>query len=91
MDRIAKLRARRQAGLATMTELLELAARENRDLTAEEQTRFDALKAEDDAIGAQLAREEEVERRLAAAARPAPALPGASNLPIPAQPAEAAA
>ena len=70
-----------------MTELLELAARENRDLTAEEQTRFDALKAEDDAIGAQLAREEEVERRLAAAARPAPALPGASNLPIPAQPA----
>ena len=77
MDRITALRARRAAGLEEMDTLLKTAGAENRDLTADEQARYDALTAEDDKIAASLAREEDMERRRAAAARPVPALPGA--------------
>ena len=77
MDRITALRARRAAGLEEMDTLLKTAGAENRDLTADEQARFDALTAEDDKIAASLVREEDMERRRAAAARPVPALPGA--------------
>lgn len=85
MDRITALRARRAAGLEEIDTLLKTAGAENRDLTAEEQARYDALTAEDDQIAANIAREEDMERRRAAAARPVPALPGARPT-VPAQP-----
>lgn len=85
MDRITALRARRAAGLEEMDTLLKAAGAESRDLTADEQARYDALTAEDDKIAANLAREEDMERRRAAAARPVPALPGAAPR-VPAQP-----
>lgn len=84
MDRITALRARRAAGLDEMTALLAAAGAEDRDLSAEEQARYAALKAADDSIVAQLAREEDMERRRAAAAKPAPSLPGGPT--VPAQP-----
>jgi HK97 family phage major capsid protein len=77
MDRITALRARRAAGLEEIDALLKAAGAESRDLAAEEQARYDALTAEDDKIAANLAREEDMERRRAAAARPVAALPGA--------------
>lgn len=85
MDRITALRARRAAGLEEMDTLLKAAGAEDRDLTTEEQTKFDALKAADDSLGEQIAREEDMERRRAAAARPVPPLPGAAPR-VPAQP-----
>lgn len=85
MDRITALRARRAAGLDEMDTLLKTAGAENRDLTADEQARYTALTAEDDNISASLAREEDMERRRAAAARPVPALPVAAPR-VPAQP-----
>lgn len=85
MDRITALRARRAAGLDEVDTLLKTAGAENRDLTAEEQARYDALTAEDDKIAGNLAREEDMERRRAAAARPVAALPG-GGLRVPAQP-----
>jgi HK97 family phage major capsid protein len=88
MDRITALKARRQAGLDEMDALLALAGAEERDLTAEEQARFDALRAEDDRLAAQLAREDDMERRRAAAARPVASLPGVTRPTVPAQAAE---
>ena len=85
MDRITALRARRAAGLEEMDKILVAARSEDREFSADEQTRYDALTAEDDKIAANLAREEDMERRRAAAARPVLPLPGA--LPrVPAQP-----
>jgi HK97 family phage major capsid protein len=84
MDRINALRARRAAGLEEMDGLLNAARAEDRDLTAEEQARYDALRAQDDSVAVNLAREEDIERRKAAAARPVPSLPGAPS--VPAQP-----
>lgn len=86
MDRITALRARRAAGLDEMNALLAGAA--DRDFTAEEQAQYDALRAEDDRIAAELARLDDMERRRAAAARPVPALPGVTPQPgtVPAQP-----
>ena len=85
MDRITALRARRAAGLEEMDALLQAAAADgNRDLSAEEGARYDALRAEDDRLGAQIAREEDMERRRAAQARPRPALPGGPAPSVPA-------
>lgn len=85
MDRITALRARRAAGLEEMDTLLNAARAEDRDLTADEQARYDSLRAADDSTAAQLAREEDMERRRAASARPVPPLPGAAPR-VPAQP-----
>lgn len=85
MDRITALRARRAAGLEEMDTLLNAARAEDRDLTAEEQARYDALRTADDGLTAQLDREEDMERRRAAAARPVLPLPGAAPR-VPAQP-----
>jgi succinate dehydrogenase flavin-adding protein (antitoxin of CptAB toxin-antitoxin module) len=68
MDRITALRARRAAGLEEMDKILAAARSEDREFSADEQARFDALTAEDDKIAANLAREEDMERRRAAAA-----------------------
>jgi HK97 family phage major capsid protein len=86
MDRITALRARRAAGLEEMDGLLKAAAAEDRDLTAEEQARWDALKADDDKVEAALGRESEMERRRAAAAKPVAALPGGPAPSVPAHP-----
>jgi HK97 family phage major capsid protein len=85
MDRITALRARRAAGLEEMDTLLKAAAAEDRDLTADEQGKYDALRKADDGLVAQIDREEDMERRRAAAAKPVPALPGAAPR-VPAQP-----
>lgn len=82
MDRITVLRTRR-AGLIADMEAIIAAVPEGGDLTAEQVTRMDALRAEDDRAAAELARAEDIERRKAAVARPivhpapaaAPALP----------------
>jgi len=83
MDRITALKARRAGILEKMEELI--ASREGEDFTAEDQAAYDALRAEDDKIAAELARIEDLEWRKAAAARPVPPLPSAS-ITVPAQP-----
>lgn len=80
MDRITALKARR-AGIIDKMEALVAAAGDD-GLTAEQATEFDALKAEDDKVAAEIGRAEEIERRKAAAARPADPLPG-STVPAP--------
>lgn len=92
MDRITALRARR-AGIIEQMEAIVASVGENEDLTAEQQSQFDALRAEDDRVAAQLSQAEDLERRRAAAARPAAPLPGvtapvAGQPAVPAQPAE---
>lgn len=84
MDWITKLKARR-AGLLEKMEALVASIGENDDMTAEQQTQFEALKAEDDKVAAQLATAEDLERRRAANARPTTPLPGVT------QPAQAVA
>jgi len=87
MDRIAQLRARRAGGLENMEQLLALAAAENRELTTEESAKYEALKAADDKLTAEIASLEDLERRKAAAAKPVAALPGVTAAPaVPAQP-----
>lgn len=93
MDRITALRARR-AGIIEQMEALLASVEDGADMTAEQVKAFEALKAGDDKVAADLARAEDVERRRAAAARPVPALPGLTPAPapeagtVPAQPAE---
>ncbi|ETD89832.1 phage major capsid protein [Rhodobacter capsulatus] len=91
MDWITKLKARRAAGLDQMQDIVE-AIGENGEMTAEQQAQFDALKAEDDKIAAQIAQAEDLERRRAAAARPVAPLPGVTApqpvASVPAAPAE---
>jgi HK97 family phage major capsid protein len=83
MDRITALKARR-AGILERMEAL-IASREGEDFTAEDQAAYDALRAEDDKIAAELARAEDLERRKAAAAKPVAPLPG-NIATVPAQP-----
>lgn len=90
MDRITALRARR-AGIIDQMGAIVASIPEGEDMTAEQTAAFDALKAEDDKVAAQLAQAEDLERRRAAAARPAAPLPGLPPAPLaqtPAQPAE---
>lgn len=96
MDIIARLRARR-AGILDGMEAILAAVPEGEDMTAEQVEAFDALKADDDKVVAELARAEDLERRRAAAARPAVPLPGVTPAPgaqaqgpgsVPAQAAE---
>lgn len=92
MDKILELRARRAGILETM-EAIVAAADDATGLSAEAQEQFDALKAEDDNIAAQLATLEDLERRRAAAATPVapipvPGAPAAPAAIVPAQVAE---
>lgn len=90
MDRITALRARR-AGIIEQMEAIVASIPEGGDMTAEQTAAFDALKVEDDKVAAQLTQAEDLERRRAAAARPAAPLPGLTPAPqatAPAQPAE---
>lgn len=91
MDWITKLKARRAAGLEKMQAIVE-AIGDDGEMTAEQQTQFDVLKADDDKIAAQIAQAEDLERRRAAAARPVAPLPGVTAPPttasVPAAPAE---
>lgn len=83
-DRISALHAQRQENITALDTLLA-AAGEN-DLTAEQQAEYDRLTAEDDRLTANIAREEDMERRRAAAAKPIAALPGGpSRASVPAQ------
>ena len=62
------LRERRGRIVTDMRALLDAAAAEGRDLTSEDQARYDALFAEQDRIGTQIIREErqqELDRRMA--------------------------
>jgi HK97 family phage major capsid protein len=92
MDRITELRARRAELLAEMETLVAVTADgEEQEWGDEQQAQLDALKAEDDKVGVELARLEDVERRRAAAATPVAPLPGGSQSPaatVPAQPIE---
>lgn len=90
MDRITALRARR-AGIIDQMEALVASVPEGEDMTADQVAQFEALKADDDKVKAELDRAEDLERRRAAAARPIAALPGNPAAPaatVPAQPAE---
>lgn len=90
MDRITALRARR-AGIIDQMEALVASVAEGEDMTADQVTQYEGLKAEDDKVAAELARAEDLERRRAAAARPVAPLPGSTTAPqasVPAQPAE---
>ena len=88
MDRITAMRARR-AGILDRMDAIMAGIPDGEDMTADHQAQFEALKAEDDKVVADLARAEDLERRRAAAARPAAALPGLSNpAGAPAQPVE---
>lgn len=84
MDRITALKARR-AGIIEKMEALVTAAGDD-GLTVEQTAEFDALKAEDDKVAAEIGRAEEIERRKAAAAKPSAPLPG-SPVAAPAAPA----
>lgn len=90
MDWITKLKARR-AGIIEKMEAIVASVGDGDDMTADQVTEFEALKAEDDKVAADLARAEDMERRRAAAARPTAPLPGVTPAPtatVPAQPAE---
>jgi HK97 family phage major capsid protein len=88
MDRITALKARRAGIIDKMEAIIEAAGDDG--LTAEQETEFEALKAEDDKVAGEIARAEEIERRKAAAAKPAAPLPGGSApvASVAAQPAE---
>ncbi|MCP1271221.1 phage major capsid protein [Acetobacter cerevisiae] len=88
-DRITALKARQAENISAMDTLLATAAADNdRDLTEAEQAKYDAMRAEDDRLTANLDREQDMERRRAASARPiAPLPPGNSGATVPAQPA----
>lgn len=92
MDWITKLKARRAAVIDRMDALVA-SIPENEEMSAEQAAAFEALKAEDDGIAADLARAEDLERRRAAMARPTAPLPGAQTqaggaASVPAQAAE---
>ena len=89
MDRITALRARR-AGIIDQMEALVASVAEGEDMTADQIATYDALKADDDKVAAELARAEDLERRRAAAAKPVAALPGTTQpqTNVPAAPAE---
>ncbi|MGY0794259.1 phage major capsid protein [Azospirillum argentinense] len=89
MSRLVKLKAEQAKVQDDMESLLATADKEGRDLTAEEAKTFEDLKAQDDKLSASIKVEEDLQRRRAAAARPAAALPGATGSGrTPAQPAE---
>ena len=67
------LREKRAKLVADMHVIITAAEGEDRDLTAEEQTAFDALKAENDALDSRIARAEEIESALASGAATVPA------------------
>lgn len=85
MDRILELRAR-HAGIVEEMQALVASAPDGGDWTDDQSAQFDALKAEDDKVVAELDRLEDIERRQARAARPADPLPG-SHAPVAAVPA----
>jgi len=91
-DRITTLRARQGEVHAEMETVINTAAADgDRELTAEETARYDALRAEDDRLTANIAREVDMEHRRASAARPIATLPAAqrgSGATVPAQAAE---
>lgn len=75
-DRIAALRGRQAQVHVEMEQILTASeGNESGELTAEQQAQYDALVAEDDRLTAGVAREEDMERRRAAAARPVASLP----------------
>ncbi|MGB8527729.1 MAG: hypothetical protein WCD75_12995, partial [Rhodoplanes sp.] len=62
------LRERRGRLVTEMRGLLDAASAESRDLTTEEQSRYDAMFAEQERVGGQIAREErqqDLDRRMA--------------------------
>ena len=67
MDWITKLKARR-AGILDKMEAIVASIPEGEDMTADQVTEFEALKAEDDKVAADLAVAEDLERRRAAIA-----------------------
>lgn len=89
MDRITALQARR-AGIIEKMEAIVASVPADQDMTAEQVTAFEALKAEDDKATKELEIARDIERRKAAAAKPAAALPGATApaATLPARPAE---
>jgi len=65
---LKNVRERRGRIVTDMRALLDTAASEARDLTSEDQARYDALFAEQDRIGTQITRDErqqELDRRMA--------------------------
>ena len=90
MDKILELRTRR-AGIIDQMDALLAKVPDGEDLTADQLTAFEALKAQDDKAATELTRLEDLERRRAAAARTPEPLPG-STAPVagttPAKPAE---
>lgn len=58
---LKELRAKRAELVAQMRGIIEAAEKDDRDLTAEEQTEFDGLKADRDALDQRIARLEELE------------------------------
>ncbi|EBA05996.1 phage major capsid protein [Sagittula stellata] len=79
MDKILELKARREAVLADMDKIVNAKSEDGaEDWSAEDEAKFDALKAEDDKLATQIARLEDLERRRAASATPSAPLPGAS-------------
>ena len=92
MDKILELKTRR-AGVIDQMDAMLAAIPEGEDMTAEQVTEFDALKAEDDKLATELSRLEDLERRRAAAAQPVAPLPGVNPAEpaassVPAQPKE---
>ena len=90
MDRITALKARRAGNLEAM-EALIASIPETETMTEAQTAQFDAMKAEDDKLAGEITRLEDVERRKAAAAKPAdpiPVAPVAAGPTTSAKPAE---
>lgn len=88
-DRITALRARQGVVLSDMESLIATATADaGRDLTAEEQAQYDALRGEDDRLTAAITRETDLEQRRAASARPIAPLPTGAGAAVPAQAAQ---
>lgn len=61
MSKILELRQKRSASIEAMAAISDAAAAEERDLSADEQTKYDELKATLESLAAQIARLEEIE------------------------------
>jgi HK97 family phage major capsid protein len=71
-NRLKKLKAARAAGLDKMAALVALVDDEGRDFTDAEQATYTGLASDDDKLAAQIAQEEDLQNRRAAASVPAP-------------------
>ncbi len=79
MSRLTKLKAAKAQGLDQARALLDTADAEGRDLSDDEQSRYDALMAADDDLNKKITAEDDLTRRQAAASVPVQPMPASTG------------